>query len=82
MMPRAVLERIAGKWLPPVVSSVLTAARALPQILHRCWFAVPLAKLTALCFEMHLALLASLNSSVSTSSVFSLSLPACYGLSS
>ena len=80
-MPQAVLERIAGKWLPLVVLAVLTAARALLHILQY-QFVVPLAKLRALCFEMHLAFLASLNSSVSTSSVFSLSLPACYGLSS
>lgn len=67
MMPKAVLECIAVKWLPPVVLAVLAAAQALPHVLHLCWFVVPLAKLRALCFEMHLALLASLNSSVSTS---------------
>ena len=62
MMPRAVLERIAGKWLPLVVLAVLTAVQALLHILLQYQFVVPLAKLRALCSEMHLAFLASLNS--------------------
>lgn len=72
-MPWVVLKHIAGKLPPPAVLAVLTAAQALPQILHQCQFVLPLAEPRALCFEMHLALLAPMHSSVSTSSGFSLS---------